>query len=85
MNLPQVNEWMKDSGWQNSAIRQADLEKVARVVLLAQAAEREACAKTCEEFRHPSGYSAETPDWEVATYHCAAAIRARSNTKENEQ
>jgi hypothetical protein len=41
------------------------------------AKEREACAKVCEESRHPWGWSAETQDWVGATEHCAAAIRAR--------
>ncbi len=40
--------------------------------------EREACAKVCEEARHPWGWSAETQDWVGATEHCATAIRARS-------
>jgi hypothetical protein len=40
-------------------------------------AEREACAKVCEEIRHPFGWSAETEDWTGATDNCAAAIRAR--------
>lgn len=37
----QVNAWMAEVGWQNSAIRQADLDKVERVVRAAVAAERE--------------------------------------------
>lgn len=43
----------------------------------AAAKEREACAKLCDDIRHPWGYSAETPDWCKGTDHCAAAIRAR--------
>jgi len=45
------------------------------------AAEREACAKVCEEMRNPWGDSAETADWVRATYDCAAAIRARSKER----
>lgn len=37
----QVNAWMAEAGWQNSAIRQADLDKVERVVRAAVAAEHE--------------------------------------------
>ena len=48
-----------------------------RVWQAAQDAEREACAKVCEELRHPFGWSAETEDWTGATDNCAAAIRAR--------
>lgn len=44
------------------------------------AAEREACAKACDDVRHPWGYSAETRDWERGTEQCADAIRARGNT-----
>ena len=42
------------------------------------AAEREACAKVCEDLRHPHGYSAETVDWVDGADKCAEAIRARS-------
>lgn len=31
----QINDWMTDAGWQNSAMRQADLDRVERVVLAA--------------------------------------------------
>lgn len=33
----QINKWMQDAGWQNSAIRQADLDKVERIVRAALA------------------------------------------------
>jgi hypothetical protein len=52
------------------------LKSIAAVV----AAEREACAKVCDDIRRMGGYSAETPDWERGTGHCADAIRARGNT-----
>ncbi len=54
-------------------------EAVWKLCELVAAAEREACAKLCEELRHPWGLSAETEDWVGATDHCAAAIRARGN------
>lgn len=38
-------------------------------------ADRERCAKVCEELRHPDGYSGENVDWCAGTDHCAAAIR----------
>lgn len=41
------------------------------------AAEREACAKVCEELHQP--YDAGE-SWQDGTYDCAAAIRARGNT-----
>jgi hypothetical protein len=52
----------------------ADLERFAALVA---EAEREACAKVCDEIRHPWGFSAETPEWCRGTEHCAEAIRAR--------
>jgi hypothetical protein len=48
---------------------------------LVRADEREACAKVCEEIRHPHGYSAETQDWVDGGNHCVDAIRARGKTK----
>ena len=39
-------------------------------------AEREACAKVCEELRHDN-YSQETSEWISGTTYCANAIRAR--------
>jgi hypothetical protein len=52
-------------------------DMLERFFHMAQAAEREACAKVCDEIRHPWGYSAETPEWCRGTEHCANAIRAR--------
>ena len=42
-----------------------------------RADEREACAKICDDVRHPWGYSCETSDWIHGADTCAAAIRAR--------
>jgi hypothetical protein len=55
---------------------------ISVAVTEAVAAEREACAKVCEELRHPFGLTAETEDWTGATDNCAAAIRARSENHE---
>lgn len=54
-------------------IRDTDLE---RFFNLAVAAEREACAKVCEDAAHPE--SGSELAW--ASRACAAAIRARSKT-----
>ena len=44
-------------------------------------AEREACAKVCDELSPPCGYNlTETSFWDVTSLECAAAIRARGNT-----
>jgi hypothetical protein len=55
----------------------ASVEALERLVELARADEREACAKVCEALP-PVG---ESRQWERATLKdCAAAIRARGNT-----
>ena len=44
-------------------------------------AEREACAKVCDDLAPPCGYNlTETSFWDVTSLECAAAIRARGNT-----
>ncbi len=47
-------------------------QHLARFAALVAAAEREACAKVCEELRDEDGYEA----WNT---ECAAAIRERGN------
>ena len=49
-------------------------EQVQRFAALVAAAEREACAKVCEELRDEDGYEA----WNT---ECAAAIRERGNSE----
>ena len=49
-----------------------------RFEALIRADEREACAKVCDELRHPHGYNAESQDWADGSNHCAEAIRARN-------
>jgi hypothetical protein len=45
------------------------------------AAEREACAKVCDDLPAPDYVSPDDVTvWDVATLDCADAIRARSNT-----
>lgn len=54
---------------------------VDRLVALARADEREACAKVCDELPPPDGYNmTEISFWDVTSLECAAAIRARSET-----
>lgn len=46
------------------------------------AAEREACAKLCDEFPAPDIYSdTDKSMWEVTCMDCSEAIRARGETK----
>ena len=54
---------------------------VDRLIALARADEREACAKVCDDLPAPESCSmAESSLWDVATLECGDAIRARSNT-----
>ena len=47
----------------------------------ARAAEREACAKVCDELIAPDIYrDTEVSMWDVTCMECAAAIRARGQT-----
>ena len=53
-----------------------------RFAALVAAAERDACAKACEERRGTVsmfGTSKECAAYNIAVYDCAAAIRARGN------
>jgi hypothetical protein len=44
-------------------------------------AEREACAKVCEELQAPDVYNTDDKCmWDISTMDCAEAIRARGNT-----
>ena len=82
MKQEEVIEMARQAGYQHPyAVGQCedfayfDIEAFAKLIA---AKEREACAKVCDDIRHPWGYSAETSDWERGTEHCADAIRARS-------
>ena len=49
---------------------------------LVRADEREACAKVCDDLAPPCGYNlTEISFWDVTSLECAAAIRARGETK----
>jgi hypothetical protein len=53
-----------------------------RFEALVRADEREACAKVCDDLAPPCGYNlTETSFWDVTSLECAAAIRARGETK----
>lgn len=53
-------------------------EDVQGAILELIAAEREACAKVCEELPAPDIYSdTDKSMWDVTCMDCAAAIRAR--------
>jgi hypothetical protein len=57
-----------------NAERSAVIDEVAKAVL----AEREACAKVCDDLPPPEGYNiVETSFWDVTSLACGDAIRAR--------
>ena len=57
---------------------EGSLERFAELV---RADEREACAKVCDDLPLPPDVArSDASVWDVATFDCAVAIRARSNT-----
>ena len=73
------NEAGESAGWKPGVGNAVVINYLTHFAALVETHEREACAKVCDDMRHPWWYSAETPDWIDATDHCAAAIRARGN------
>ena len=56
------------------------MERQVNILTDALAAEREACAKVCDDLAPPCGYNlTETSFWDVTSLECAAAIRARGD------
>ena len=91
MNKDEIIQMAKDAGclgpgaggnpnglWEPSGHENVT-ELMLRFAALVAEKEREACAKVCDDIRHPWGLSAETADWSDATVDCADAIRARGN------
>ena len=71
---------MADLGFPNMTSLLVALQRVANEAgQECVAAEREACAKVCEEFDFNKREEIESP-WTLPRY-CAAAIRMRSNVK----
>lgn len=66
----QINLWMADAGWQSSAMRQADLDKVERVVMVAVAAERDRCANVVRYW-----LAGQKPEPELYEARCVAHIQ----------
>jgi hypothetical protein len=58
-----------------------DQETLKRMIAQAVEAEREACAKVCDDLPTPERMSLDNESlWEVATLDCAEAIRSRGKT-----
>ncbi len=71
MNRDDIIRMAREAGlW--PAVTDVFPKELERFAALVAAAEREACAKVCEEF-------AKDSDWPTAD-NCAAAIRARSKS-----
>jgi hypothetical protein len=51
------------------------MERLMELVAVSAKAEREACAKVCEDLS-----LSQNSEWQVGTLDCADAIRARGNT-----
>ena len=63
-----MDNWVADNAWVTFAA-------------LVVSAEREACAKVCDELPAPDIYShTDKSMWDVTCMDCAAAIRSRSKT-----
>ena len=85
-----VIEMAREAGWKDlrdydSEMRHdffmGNTDSLERLVELARADEREACAKVCDDLLVPVHISLDNESlWDVATLDCADAIRARSNT-----
>lgn len=80
MTKDEIIEMAKQSGmevWKGGHryMDDFDIHKFAKLVA---EAEREACAKVCDDIRHYN-LSQETDDWIEGTKDCANAIRARGD------
>jgi len=71
MNRDDIIRMARESGW-----AQKDIDSLLYIVETAAAAEREACAKVCDE---RVGYWQRDDIRRDEDKNCAAAIRARSN------
>jgi hypothetical protein len=77
MTRDDIIRMAREAGWPDSLIAPVIMAKLAEFAALVAAAEREACAKLCEE---------TTASWTQHLYNagcvdCAAAIRARGESK----
>ena len=72
----EVIRWAREAGLPSDELYHPNLERFAALVA---AAEREACAKVCEEYTDNEG--GKFVDHEGHGYECATAIRAKGETK----
>jgi hypothetical protein len=63
----------------NTEWTDSQLDRLEQLVALVRADEREACAKVCSDLVPDMSRTANDASvWDVATFDCAEAIRARS-------
>lgn len=80
MNREDIIAMAREAGIECVMVRPQDMV-LYRFAALVAAAEREACAKVCEELVPDMSRTANDASvWDVATFDCAAAIRARKET-----
>ncbi len=72
MNRDDIIRMAKQASGSEWSIFQDFMPELERFATLVAAAEREACARVCEELPYPGN-----SDWQCGTLDCAAAIRAR--------
>ena len=79
MNREKLIAWAREAGFETAQdwalFPSGFVVVVERFAALVAAAEREACAKACEQW----GTEVRVETWDMAGKDCAAAIRARGN------
>ena len=81
MNKEDINRLIQDNGLFHGTVSIGvimDMNHLERLVALVAAAEREACAKVCEEVERQA--TRQPPMVGQGCQACAAAIRARGQT-----
>ena len=74
-------EMAREAAGDDWGLFQEYMPEIHRFAELVRADEREACAKVCDDLPLPPDVArSDASVWDVATFDCAVAIRARSNT-----
>lgn len=80
MTQDDILEMARSAGVTDGIELQHEIDAVMRFAVLVAAAERDACAKACDELVSPSrSHSDPGRAWITGTLDCAAAIRARGD------
>ena len=74
-------EMAREAAGDDWGLFQEYMPEIHRLVELVRAVEREGCAIVCDDLPLPPDVArSDASVWDVATFDCAVAIRARSNT-----